>query len=152
MAQNKKNKTNPLKSGNPAVAAAARAKAQEQAERRAARKAPMKSPTPAPKAYSPADGNKIVQMDTAAKPRKVKPFIRFTQIFVVVAILAGMILSSFSGLVAQQNAVPVNEPTQKVLVDGNGNPIDGSGAVSTPADGTATVPATLAPATPAPKP
>lgn len=59
----------------------------------------------------------------------------------------------------QQNAVPANEPTQKVLVDSNGNPIDGSEPATspadqgiTPADGTATVPATLAPAAPTAKP
>jgi hypothetical protein len=127
--KNQKNTKNPLKSGNPAVVAAAKA----------AHNPPVKAKT-VPAVQNSSSSNWKPSGNPEPKPAGAVPkyrspqqkkndrFRKFGQITIVLFFLAGLIMSMFSGLSNQtfSNPAPAPTETSKTLVDNNGNPIDGS--------------------------
>lgn len=127
---------NPLKSGNPAVSAAARAQIDAQPKRTVTPFKPSSSEKTS-NTWTPS-GNPEPAVKAVPKPRtrqqkKKDRFRKFGQIAVVLFFLGSMVATSFSGLGNLGQTTPAPEETSKVLLDQNGNPIDGS----TPAQPTA---------------
>lgn len=128
-----KKKSNPMKSGNPAVVAAAK-KAAESG--RTVRVKETVSNSEKSSGFVPSNAfstNTSTTSSTATlyKPQKRQtPAQKFAKIFIVVAMLAGLILSSFAGIFSGVGVSPTIAPNQQqqqqqpgVLVDSNGNPI-----------------------------
>lgn len=131
----KNRRKNPLKSGNPAVAAAARANVSTQPKKAVASVAPESAPKTS-STWTPS-GNPEPAVKAAPKPRtpqqkKKDRFRKFGQITIVLFFLGSMILTSFAGLGNLNQTTPAPEETNKVLVDQNGNPIGGN-AIPAPA-------------------
>lgn len=120
-------KKNPLKSGNPAVVAAARDAVNPPVKKVAA---PFVAKDAKTSTWTPS-GNPEPSKPVAPKPRTVQQkkqdrFRRFGQIFIILMFLGSMVLTMFAGLGNTTTTVPAPAETEKVLVDKEGNPLGGT--------------------------
>lgn len=141
-------KKNPLKSGNPAVVAAALSGETKPRKKVVVPASGVETKT---SSWTPS-GNPEPSKPVAPKPRtaqqkKQDRFRRSGQIFIVLMFMGSMILTMFAGLGNTTTNVPVPAETAKVLVDKDGNPIGGgqTPAGEAPVGGTE-IPSTIAPA------
>lgn len=135
-------KKNPLKSGNPAVVAAARDAVSPPSKKTAV---PFVAKDTKTSTWTPS-GNPEPSKPVAPKPRTMQQkkqdrFRRFGQIFIILMFLGSMVLTMFAGLGNTTTTVPAPAETEKVLVDKEGNPLGGTPipAEEIPVEGTSNV-------------
>lgn len=133
MATPQKKKKNPAKSGNPAIRQAALNSAKAKPQQSTT--LPVKKPAPviadSNLGYVPAGLPELKNASRAQSlrvPKKKSRWLKFIQVLVTLAVLSGLVLTSLVGLVGQDGGLMPDQstPTEKVLVDSNGNPLDGS--------------------------
>lgn len=145
---------NPLKSGNPAVVAAARAGQPIPKPRKNVSGASSLNTKDTGGSMWTPSGNPepakvVIPKQRTAKQKKNDRFRKAGQVIVVLFFLGSMILTTFAGLGTQTTSVPAPAETEKVLVDKDGNPLGGVTTPVTPATGVPAggteIPSTLVP-------